>query len=200
MKLFYVPGACSLATHIALREAGLPFELDKLDPKTKKTSDGRDYNAVNPKSYVPALELDDGQVLTEGAAIQLWVADQKPEAKLAPAHGTMPRTRLEEWMVYLATEVHRGFSPLFRPVNEEHRQASLSRLGTRLDLIEKHLQGRTYLMDSFTVADGYLFTVLRWSSRTGVDLSKWPNLKAFVERVAARPAVKAALAAEGLAP
>jgi glutathione S-transferase len=196
MKLFYVPGACSLATHIALREAGLDFQLDKLDPKTKRTSDGRDYNALNPKSYVPALELDDGQVLTEGAAIQLWVADQKPQAKLAPAHGTMARYRLEEWMVFIATEVHKGFSPLFRPVNEEHKQASLSRLSTRLDFLEKHLQGRAYLMDTFTVADGYLFTVLRWSPRTGLDLAKWPALKALVERVSERPAVKAALEAE----
>jgi len=198
MKLFYVPGACSLATHIALREAGLDFTLDKVDPKTKRTSDGRDYNALNPKSYVPALELDDGQVLTEGAAIQLWVADQKPELKLAPAHGTLPRYRLEEWMVFIATEVHKGFSPLYRPINEEHKQATLARLGTRLDYLEKHLQGRSYLMDSFSVADGYLFTVLRWCPRTGVDLAKWPNLKAFVERVGNRPAVKAALAAEAL--
>lgn len=196
MKLFYVPGACSLATHIALREAGLDFQLDKIDPKTKRTSDGRDYNAVNPKSYVPALELDDGQVLTEGAAIQLWVADQKPQAKLAPAHGTLLRTRLEEWMVFLATEVHKGFSPLYRPVNEEHKQASLARLSTRLDYLQKHLQGRSFLMDTFTVADGYLFTVLRWGPRTGVDLAKWPALKAYVERIGERPAVKAALAAE----
>jgi len=196
MKLFFVPGVCSLSPHIALREAGLKFELDLVDRQSKISRAGVDYKALNPKGYVPALQLDDGTVLTEGAAIVQYIADLAPEKHLAPKAGTLERYRLTEWLVYIATEIHKGFSPLFR-ATDETRPALQAALGAKFDFLNKSLEGKQYLLgEQFSVADGYLFTVLTWSPRTGMDLSKWPVLNAYFERVKARPAVQAALAAE----
>jgi glutathione S-transferase len=171
MKLFYSPGACSLSPHIALREAGLAFDLARVDTKTATFDGGGDFTAINPKGYVPALQLDDGQVLTEGAAIAQYIADLRPDAGLAPKAGTLERARLQEWLVFIASELHQGFTPLFRPGTPE---------------------------DYKPVADGYLFTVLGWCGYVGLDLAKWPVLKAYHARIGARPKVLEALKAEGL--
>jgi glutathione S-transferase len=200
MKLYYSPGACSLSPHIALREAGLPFDMQKVDLKSKQMDGGGDYTAVSAKGYVPALALDDGQILTEGPAIVQYIADQKPESGLAPKAGTLERYRLMEWLNFITSELHKTFAPLFHPeFAAEWRQASRDKIAQRLDFIEKHLQGKDYLMGKqFTVADGYLFTVLSWSKFVGFDLGKWPLVQAYLARVAARPKVREALKAEGL--
>jgi len=200
MKLYFSPGACSLSPHIVLREAGIAADLEQVDLKTKKTKSGADFTAVNPKGQVPTLVLDDGQTLTEGPAIVQYLADQKPEAGLAPKNGTLERYRLQEWLNFLTSEVHKQFSPLFRPnTPEEYKTIAKENLGKRFDWLDKQLAGKQYLTgDTFTVADAYLFTVLRWSTRVNIDLGKWPNVKAYVERVAARPKVQEAMKAEGL--
>lgn len=200
MKLYYMPGACSLAPHIALREAGLPFDLEKIDGATKKTASGDDYTAINPKGSVPAVKLDDGQVLTEAAAIQQYIADKSPTKKLAPPAGTPERYRLQEWLNYIASEVHKGIGQLFnKAMPDDYRETVKKGLATRqLPYLEKALSGREYLMDHFTVADGYLFTVLNWTKLHNIDLSAYPNISAFMKRVAARPAVQEAMKAEGL--
>ena len=200
MKLYYMPGACSLAPHIAFREAGLPVDLEKIDGATKKTASGEDYTAINPKGSVPAVKLDDGQVLTEAAAIQQYIADKAPTKKLAPAAGTPERYRLQEWLNYVASEVHKGIGQLFnKAMPDEYRETVKKGLAAKqLPYLEKALAGRDYLMDHFTVADGYLFTVLNWTQFHGIDLSAYPNISAFMKRVAARPAVQEAMKAEGL--
>ncbi len=200
MKLYHAPGSCSLSPHIALCESGLPFETDRIDGKTHKTQNGSDYYAVNPKGQVPALQLDDGEVLTEGAVIVQYVADRKPESKLAPPAGTMERYRLQEWLNFIAMELHRGSSALFNPkLPPDMKQAALDRLGQRYTFVAKHLESRPYLMgEQFTVADAYLYTILRWAKRFEIDLGRWPSLAAFVKRMESRPAVGAALEAEGL--
>ena len=200
MKLYYKAGACSLSPHIVLREAGLAFELERVDLASKKTGSGGDYFGVNPKGYVPALALDDGQLLTEGPAIVQYLADLVPEKRLAPPAGTMARTRLQEWLNFIATELHKGFSPLYNPrAPEEWKAVARELLAKRIALVAERLAGRDYLMeDAFTVADAYLFTVLNWAAFAKVDLSPWPVLGAYQARVAARPAVRAALLAEGL--
>jgi glutathione S-transferase len=201
VKLFYAPGACSLSPHIVLRESGAQFEAEKVDLAAKRTAAGTDYRAINPKGAVPALQLDDGQVLTEGSAIVQYLADRKPQSGLAPAAGTIERYRLQEWLNYIASEIHKGFSPLFNAkLANEAKQVFKDNLAPRFDFLSRSLQGKDYLMASgFTVADAYLFTILRWTKRFAIDLGKWPVLTAYVERVAARPAVQAALKAEGLA-
>lgn len=201
MKLYYSPGACSLSPHIALREAGLDFEAIQVDLGTKVTKAGADFRKVNPKGAVPALEIDGGQVLTEGAAIVQYIADKKPGSKLAPAAGTTERYRLQEWLNYIASEIHKGFSPLFNPKAPDEWKAMVKdMLAGKFDYLSKQLDGKPYLMgDNFTVADGYLFTVLSWAKHMNIDMAKWPVLKAYLDRVAARPAVGAALKAEGLA-
>lgn len=200
MKLFYSPGACSLSPHIALREAGLKFELEQVDLAAKKTKPGGDFLKVNPKGAVPALELDDGQVLSEGTAIVQYIADKAPASKLAPAAGTTERYRLMEWLNYIATELHGGFGPLFNPkIPADWKALSIQAIGKKFDYVSKALQGKTYILgEGFTVADAYLFTILGWTKYMDMDLGKWPVLKAYCERVAARPAVAAALKAEGL--
>jgi len=200
MKLYYSPGACSLSPHIALREAGLPFDLVLASTKTKKLADGSDYLAINPKGQVPTLELDDGQRLTEGPAIVQYIADLVPEKKLAPPAGTMPRYRLMEWLNFITSELHKGFSPLFVPTTPEEMKTQVrTRLGERLAWVDRELEGREYLVgENFTVADGYLFVVSGWAQHVNVDISALKNLGAFRQRVAERPAVKAALQAEGL--
>lgn len=200
MKLYYSPGTCSLSPHIALRAAGLPFDMVKVDLATRKTADGSDYTAVNPKGYVPTLQLDDGSMLTEGAAIVQYIADRAPASKLAPAANTMERYRLVEWVNFLASEIHKGFSPLFNSkLSEETKTIAREALARRFDYLSTQLRDKPYLMgDTFTVADGYLFTVLGWSRMTNVDLSKWPVLTAYVERIAKLSAVREAMKAEGL--
>ena len=201
MKLYYSPGACSLSPHIVLHEAGGTFEAETVDLGAKRTAAGADYRAINPKGAVPALELDDGQVLTEGSAIVQYLADHKPESKLAPAAGTLERYRLQEWLNYIASEVHKGFSPMFNPkLADKAKQVFKTNLAARFDFLNHRLEGKEYLMGGqFTVADAYLFTILSWSRHFAIDLGQWPVLKAYVDRVAARPAVQAALKAEGLA-
>jgi glutathione S-transferase len=197
VKLYFLPGACSLSPHIVLRELGLPFDLERVDTKSGKTASGDDFRAINPKGYVPVLQLDDGQVLTEGAAIVQYLADRKPEAMLAPAPGTMDRYRLQEWLVYVATEIHKGFSPLFRVKDEEAKKALVAALTAKFPYLARHLEKRQFLLgDRFTVADAYLFTVLNWSKFVGIDLSQWPELRAYHERIGGRPSVRAAIAAE----
>jgi len=199
MKLYFSPGACSLSPHIVLREAGLPFTAVKVDLKTKAMDGGGDYRTVNPRGYVPLLELDDGARLSEGPAIVQYVADRAPQARLAPAQGSFERYRLMEWLNFITSELHKQFSPLFDPTYPEDLKArQRDKLGGRFDWIVQQLAGRDYLMREFSVADAYLFTVLNWCGWTGIDLAKWPALQAYVARVAARPAVQAALKAEGL--
>ncbi|APR78781.1 Glutathione S-transferase [Minicystis rosea] len=200
MKLYYSPGACSLSPHIVLREAGLPFELQRVDTRSKQLKGGGDFTEINDKGMVPALQLDDGSVLTEGPAIVQFLADQKPETGLVPKAGTMERYRLAEWLNFISTELHKGFTPLFNPATpEEYKLMVREALAKRFGLVQKRLEGKTWAMgDQFTVADAYLFTVLSWTKFVGVDLSPWPVLVAYLERVAARPTVTEALVAEGL--
>jgi len=200
MKLYYAPGACSLSPHIVARELGLPIELKKVDTKAKTVEGGGDYRKVNAKGYVPALELDDGRILTEGPAIVQYLADQKPEAGLAPKAGSFERYRLQEWLNFLTSEIHKAFSPLFKPnTPEEYKKISKENLAARFDWLDKELSGRDYLMGSaFSVADAYLFVLLNWTGFQQIDLARWPSLTAFQARVAARPKVQEALQAEGL--
>lgn len=200
MKLYYSPGACSLSPHIVLREAGLDFDLALASTKTKKLADGSDFNLVNPKSQVPVLELNDGQRLTEGPAIVQYIADQAPSSKLAPPAGTIERYRLMEWLNFITSELHKSYSPLFNPaMPEEGKAVYRGNLLKRLQWVDSQLEGKDYLMGAqFTVADAYLFVVTNWSKVVGVDMESLKNLNAFRARVAARPAVKAAMEAEGL--
>ncbi|XXY50937.1 glutathione transferase GstA [Sorangium sp. So ce269] len=200
MKLYFFPGACSLSPHVVAREVGIELTLDKVDLASKKTSSGRDFSAINPKGYVPALELDGGEVLTEGPAIVQYLADQKPEAKLVPPPGTMARYRVQEMLGYINSELHKTYSPLFNPkTSPEQRQGSEEYLRKRYGVIEAALAKGPYLFgEQFTVADAYLFTVTNWSNFVKLDLSAFPNLLAYQRRVAARPAVQAAMRAEGL--
>jgi glutathione S-transferase len=201
MRLYFSPGACSLSPHIVARELGLELSLEKVDTRAKKLSDGRDYWAINPKGYVPALGLDDGQVLTEGAVIVQYIADQKPESKLAPKAGTLSRVRLQEWLHFIATELHKGFGPINNPKSTpELKQFFRQRLDARFQILASALQNNEFLLDNaFSVADGYAFYTLRNLRKldaAAVDQS--PVLKAYYDRIAARPAVRASLEAEGL--
>jgi glutathione S-transferase len=200
MKLYFSPGSSSLAPHIALREAGLAFELERVSLKTKKTASDRDFTRVNPKGCVPTLQFEDGTVLTEGSAIMLWIGDQVPEKRLAPSAGTMERYHLIESLTFIATEVHQNFRPLFDAgAPEASKAAARERLERRLDYLNKALGDQPFLLgEHFTVADGYLFTVLGWGKYVDLDLARWPKLAAFVSRVAGRPKVLDTLKAEGL--
>lgn len=200
MKLYYMPGACSLATHILMREAGLPVELERVG-RDKKTETGADFLAINPKGYVPALGMDDGDILTENVVIHNYLADLKPQSKLAPTPGSKARLKQDELALFISTEIHKGYGTLFTPgVTDDARKAAIDRLTMRYGLIEKLLSdGRPYLTgDTFATVDAYLFTVTNWSNMLKIDLSAFPNLLAFQQRVAARPAVQASLIAEGL--
>ncbi|MGB6055363.1 MAG: glutathione transferase GstA [Burkholderiaceae bacterium] len=198
MKLYFAPGACSLSPHIVLREAGLPFQLEKVDLRSKQTATGTDYRTVNPKGSVPALALDDGQVLTEGPAVVQYLADLVPEKRLAPAAGSMERYRLMEWLNFIGTELHKGFSPLFNPaMPPEAKRLAMERLISRFDYLETQLDHDRFLLGSqFTVADAYLFVILRWCQTFELDLSRWLGTEAYFKRIEWRPAVQAALAAE----
>jgi glutathione S-transferase len=200
MKLYYSPGACSLSPHIAFREAGLPVTLVKTSTKTHQLDDGTDFYTINPRGYVPVLELDDGERLTEGPVIVQYLADRNPASDLAPAAGTIERYRLQEWLNFITSELHKQFSPLFAAnTPAEYREILKEKIGKRLDWLSGELKGKDYLMGKqFTVADGYLYTILRWTGFVGIDLAKWPVLAAYEARVAARPKVQEALVAEGL--
>jgi glutathione S-transferase len=198
MKLYYAPHACSLAPHIVLRELDLPFELIRVDNTTKRTVNGDDFLAINPKGYVAALQLDIGQVLTEGPAILQFLADLRPEANLAPVSGTFERVRLQEWLNFVSTEIHGGLGWLFSSQFPDEVKALIKeKLFKRFVVLSQTLVRQDYLMaDGFSIADAYLFTVLRWTSVFGIDLNQWPALVRFQARIDQRPAVKAALAAE----
>jgi glutathione S-transferase len=200
MKLYYSPGSSSLASHIALREAGLVFDLERVSLKTKKTASDADFMRVNPKGYVPTLQFEDGAVLTEGPAIMLWIADQVPEKRLAPSPGTMERYHLIECLNFIATELHKNFSPLFDPsAPEAAKQSARERLGKRLDYLNKSLGDAPFMLgEHFTVADAYLFTVLGWGKFVDLDLARWPKLAAYAGRIGTRPKVLDTLQAEGL--
>ena len=200
MKLYFAQGACSMAPHIVLREAGYAFDMEKVDLANKKTAGGGDYRKINPKGYVPALELDDGQILTEVGVIMQYLADRKPACGLAPAAGTMERYRLMEWLNFIATEIHKQLGALFNPrTTPAWRENQVARFSARCDFVSGQLSGKPYLMgDKFTAADAYLFTTLNWTGMLKVDMSKWPALKEYMARVAARPAVREAMKAEGL--
>ena len=198
MKLYYSPGACSLAPHILLQESKAKYTLEKVDLKTKITEKGEDFKKINPKGYVPTLQLDNGEVLTEGPAIMQYIADQAPTSKLAPAAGTMARYRLQEWLNFITSEIHKGFSPLFNPaVPDAYKIMVKENLGKRFDYLSDKLTKNNFLMgNDFTAPDAYLYTTLTWSGYVGIDLNRWPSLQAFVKRVGDRPAVKAAHTAE----
>jgi len=200
MKLYYSPAACSLSPHIVAREAGVPIELVKVDLKAHTLADGTDYTTINPKGSVPLLELDDGDRLSEGPAIVQYLADRNPAAGLAPAAGTMARYRLQEWLNFVTSELHKQYSPLFdAAVPAEYKETVKARLAQRLDWLSTKLAGQDYLTGAqFSVADAYLFTVLNWNRWVGLDTAKWPVLEAYVARVGARPKVQEALKAEGL--
>ena len=200
MKLYYSPGACSLSPHIALQEAGLAYTPVLASTKSHKLQDGTDYYTINALGYVPVLELDNGERLREGPAIVQYIADQVPDKQLAPANGTLARYRLQEWLTFIGTELHKGFSPLFNPATpEDYKPMVRERLLQRLQWVDSQLAGKQYLMgDQFTVADGYLFTVTNWTQPTKLDISGLAHLAAYRERVGARPAVQAAMKAEGL--
>ncbi len=200
MKLYYTPGACSHAPHILLREAGLDFSLEKVDLAAKKTETGADYTKINPHGYVPALQLKDGTVLTEGPAIDQYIADLVPAKMLAPAAGTPERYKLQSWLNFISTELHKQFSPLFgKTVPEEYKTMLKEKLAVRFDAVDAHLSGSKHLLgDTFSAADAYLYTVLNWAKYFAIDLAKWPAIKSFMERVAARPSAQEAAKAEGL--
>ena len=200
MKLYYSPGACSMAPHIVAREAGYQLDLEKVDIPNKKTAGGEDFWQINPKGYVPALTLDNGQVLTEVGVIIQYLADQKPESGLAPKAGTMERYHLMEAVNFAATEIHKQIGALFNPkMTPEMKEVQLGVIERRFNALEKALEGKQYVMgEKFSVADAYLFTVLNWTGMHKIDLGKWPNIKGFMARVAARPKVQETLKAEGL--
>ena len=199
MKYFGCAGTCSTAPHIALREAGLPFDYVKTDLRTKKFGAGEDYKAINPKGYVPALLTDDGQILTENPILQTWIADRVPEKKLAPPVGTMERYRFQELLNFICSELHKGcFNPMFNPkATDEWKEILRGNLAARLALLDAQLKSRQYLVgDSYTLANSYLFVILRWMGHFKIDISPWPNVQAHSARIAERPVVKAAQAAE----
>jgi len=200
MKLYYYPGACSMAVHIVLREAGYPFDLVKVDLAKKQAERGEDYLKINPKGYVPAMQLDDGQVLTEDAVILQYLVDHKPDAGLAPKPGTMERYRFLEWLNFIATEVHKSLGALFNPeLTPEWKEHQIALFGRRCDVVAQKLGGKPFLMgDTFTAADAYLFVILGWTGLFRIDMSRWPVLRDYMARIAERPAVKAAMKAEGL--
>jgi glutathione S-transferase len=200
MKLYYSPRACSLSPHIVLREAGLPFQLERVDLKAKKTESGADFSELNPKGYVPVLELDDGRRLTEGPAIVQYLGDLKPESRLVPRPETFERYQLQEWLNFIGTELHKRFSLLFNPsAADDWKDMTRGDLSKRLAWVDSTLGSKTYLTgDVFTAADAYLYTVLRWAQPNGIELKSWPKLAAYFGAIDQRPRVREALKAEGL--
>jgi glutathione S-transferase len=201
VKLYMKPGACSLAPHIALKETGLPFDTVQVDLAAKKTGDGGDFLAVNPKGQVPTLALDDGGILTENAVILQYIADHAPGASLLPPAGSLERYRVQEWLNFIATELHKGFSPLFRPTTpEDYKPVARDNLAAKFAYLDRHLAKNSFLAgERYTVADCYCFVMGTWAKRVGIDLATWPNVAAYMARVGDRRAVRDTLAAEGLA-
>jgi glutathione S-transferase len=200
MKLYYAPGACSLAPHIALRETGAQFELEKVDLAKKVTESGADFTQINPKGYVPALQLEDGEILTEASVTLQYIADQSPESGIAPAAGTIERYRLMEWLNFISTEIHKTLGALFNPnISDAHRENQVTVLGRRSDFLSEALKGKQYLVGhTFSVADAYLFTVLNWRHMLNVDMSQWQVITDYLTRIGDRPSVQEAMKAEGL--
>ncbi len=199
MQLYYSPGACSLASHIILRETGNDFNLIKVDLVSKAIDTGGDFKQVNPHGYVPALKLENNEVLTEGVAIMQYLADQSPDARLVPENGTFERARLQEKLNYLTTELHKSFTPLFSNLQEEENKKVIKNVETKLDFINTQLSDKDYLLgDEFSIADAYLFVITNWTGLTGIDLEKWPNIISFSQRVAKRESVQESMRAEGL--
>ncbi|MBL4740301.1 MAG: glutathione transferase GstA [Sneathiella sp.] len=201
MRLFYKPGACSLASHIVLKEVGVTFSVDEVDTQAGRTKFGRDFKQLNPKGYVPALELETGEVITEGASILQYIADKHPENQLAPAAGTIARARMQEHLNYTSSELHKAFGPLFSDnATDAQKVDARENVAQKIDYMATLLKdGQEYLVENkFTVADAYVFVVLNWANFTGIDLNKWPNIAAYVARIAARPSTKEAMLAEGL--
>lgn len=200
MKLFYAPGACSLSPHIVLNELDLPYTVEKVDLKNHTTASGADFYSINAKGYVPALQLDNGEVLTEGPAIVQYLADQKPQAGLLPPAGSLERARVQEWLNFIGTELHKTLGALFNPsISAEAKAKTIDTFGKRLGFVEKALQGKDFLTGkSFSVADAYLFTIVNWAPKLSIDISPWPTVAEFQKRVASRPAVQKTLKAEGL--
>ncbi|MDI9776784.1 glutathione transferase GstA [Pseudomonas putida] len=200
MKLFYSPGACSLSPHIVLNELDLPYTVEKVDLKTHTTASGADFYTLNAKGYVPALQLDNGEVLTEGPAIIQYLAEHKPQANLLPPAGTLERARVQEWLNFIGTELHKTLAALFNPsISPEAKSKTIETFGKRLGFVDKALQGKDYLTgNAFSVADAYLFTIVNWAPMLKIDLSPWPTVVQFQKRVASRPAVQKTLKAEGL--
>ena len=200
MKLYYSPGACSLSPHIVASEAGIPIELEKVDLASHKTESGQDFTAINPKGYVPTLRLDDGSILTEGPAIVQYLADQKPATGLAPAAGTMERYRLQEWLTFIGTELHKSFGTLFNKASsDDAKQMSKTNIAKRIGYLNDQLATRQFLLGgNFTVADAYAFTIVNWTNFVGIDLKPYPNVASYMGRVGARPKVQETLKAEGL--
>jgi glutathione S-transferase len=197
MKLYYAPGACSLSPHIVSLEAGVPVDLVKVDLKQHKTENGEDYTAINPKGSVPSLKLDDGYLLTEGPAIVQYLADKKPEKKLAPANGTLDRYKLTEWLTFINGEIHKSFSPLFGNASDEVKKDAKAKIAKRFDYVNKKLEGQQFLMDDrFSVADAYMFVMLTWARKMSVDIPN--NLSAYFDRLSKRPCIQQALSEEGL--
>jgi glutathione S-transferase len=199
MKLYVATGACGLHVQIAAREAGVPFELVLVDLATKRTADSRDYNEITPKSYIPALQFDDGSVLTEGAVIAQWLADRAPNSGLLPPYGSLDRYRVLEWLHYIGTEIHKSYTPLFKPSSDSEKAEAREYLTKRLTIVEERLARAEHLVgERFTLADGYLFNVLTWAKPAGLDLSPFPALKAWTSRTAQRLSVRESMVAEGL--
>ena len=199
MKLYYAPGACSLSPHIVLEESGLPFELEKVDLQTKETASGHDFDLVNTTGSVPALELDDGQVLTEGAAIVQYLGDQVPEKELIPLPKTMERYRVMEWLNFIATELQKSFTPIFNPAYTSCREEAKKTLLRQFDFVDRRLTGKSYVMgERFTVVDAYLFTISPWIEAAELSVDQWKALSAYRKRISERPAVCRAMMAEGL--
>lgn len=200
MKLYYTPGACSMAVHIVLCELGVPHELERVDLQSHTTESGENFQTINPKGYVPTLQLGDGQRLTEVAAILLYLAEHFPEGGLLPPAGTIKRFRIQEWLAFISSELHKSFGPMFRPnINADWKAALLANIERRLAYVDQALTGQDYLTGTrFSIADAYLFTIVNWATIMHIDLSRWPSLQAFQKRVAARPAVEKAMRAEGL--
>ena len=200
MQLFIAPGACSLAPHIISREAAIPLSVIKVDFATKRTQDGRDYLTINPKGAVPALITDDGETLTEAAVVLQYLADIAPASELIPAQGTFERYRAQEWLNFIATELHKGFGPLWNKATpEETVRATKEQLAKKFDYLELPLRDRSYLLgDRFSAPDAYAFTILGWARLFNIDLKRWPSISAYVDRIAARPQVQHAMLAEGL--
>jgi glutathione S-transferase len=199
LKLYYAPGACSLSPHIVAEEAGIPLELEQVDLKTHKTKHGQDFYAIFPKGYVPALQLDDGTVLGEGPAIVQYLADLRPDSKLAPANGTIERYKLQEWLTFINSEIHKSFAPLFGASSDEVKKEAIARIAKRMAYVNEQVAGKHFLLGGeFTVADAYMFVMLTWANHLKLDMSTSANLHAYFARIASRPKVHAAMKAEGL--